>query len=83
VVDGQTVINYPARLRAQFTNLRGLIDSGEGEVTAGAQTFADHILGALERHLSALDRLVTGDLARFNALVAEKRIPAIVLPDQN
>lgn len=83
VVDGQTVINYPARLRAQYTNLRGLVDSSEGEVTAGALAYAHEIEGALERHLETLERLLTGDLARFNALVAEKRIPAIILPDAN
>ena len=77
-VDGQTVINWPSRVRERLIYLRGTVNGAEGEVTDGSRAaFAD--LSALwEEQQEILSEALGARLDAFNALVAAREIPAIV-----
>jgi photosystem II stability/assembly factor-like uncharacterized protein len=79
-VDGQTVINFPSRLNFHYIYLRGAVEGAEGVVTEGArQTFAD-LASQWAVHRTELRRLLGEELDRFNALVSETGIPAVMVP---
>ena len=79
-VDGQTVINFPMRLNQFFIYLLNVVDGADDGVTDGARSrYAD-----LQRHWAGvraiLDRVLTDDLAAFNAVIRDQGIPAVVVP---
>jgi photosystem II stability/assembly factor-like uncharacterized protein len=77
----QDVVNYPPGLNAQFQALAQSIDGTDAPVTGGVRArFAD-----LEAEWAGLKGRVDGvlgaELDRFNALVRDKGIPAVVVPE--
>ena len=79
-VDGQTVINFPSRLRFHYIYLRGAVDGHEGVVTGGArQMFAD-LSTQWSGFRAEVDGLLGADLDDFNQMVANAGIPAIIAP---
>jgi hypothetical protein len=83
VVDGQTVINFPSRLRFQYVYLRGAVDGAEGVVTAGARQLHQDLSAKWARFEQQLDELLGPRLAGFNRLVEEHGIPAVIGPQEN
>ena len=79
-VDGQTVINFPSRLRFQFIYLRGAVDGLEGEVTGGDRAAFADLDRSWIRLRAVINNLLGPELDAFNALVARQGIPAIVSP---
>lgn len=79
-VDGQTVINFPARLNFHYTYLRGAVEAAEGVVTEGARRMFADLEAQWARHRGTLHRLLGPELDRFNTLVSEQGVPAIILP---
>ncbi|MFN8059085.1 MAG: hypothetical protein U0Q12_07955 [Vicinamibacterales bacterium] len=80
VVDGQTVINFPARLNQHYIYLRGAIEASDAGVTDGQRArFAD-ISKEWQTQQSALGAALDDDLGAFNRLVRERNIPAITVP---
>jgi photosystem II stability/assembly factor-like uncharacterized protein len=73
----QDVVNYPPGLNAQFQTLAQVVDGTDGPVTGGVRAR----LADLEAEWAALkprvDAVLIGDLARFNALVKDKGVPAV------
>jgi photosystem II stability/assembly factor-like uncharacterized protein len=79
-VDGQTVINFPSRLDFHYTYLMDAVEGAEGIVTDGArQTFED-LRNQWLSYKAELDELFEVELARFNSLVAENGVPAVIIP---
>ena len=65
----------------QFLGLLGIVDSGNGPPTDGArQRFAD-LQGELEIILTELAEVLDTEVAAFNDVVANKNLPAIILPE--
>lgn len=79
-VDGQTVINFTTRLRFQYVYLRGAIDEGEGRVTEGMRELARDLSTKWTSYRAQVHRLLGPELERFNALVREAGVPAVVVP---
>lgn len=80
VADGQTVINFPSRLRFQYVYLRGAVDGAEGIVTDGAKELFGDLSARWARHEAQLEGLLGPRLAGFNQLIAEQGIPAVIVP---
>ncbi|MEM6704668.1 MAG: glycosyl hydrolase [Acidobacteriota bacterium] len=81
-VDGQTVINFPARLNHHYLYLRSAIGESLGLVTDGMRERAADLSEQLTAALDDLGTLLGEDLDAFNALVREKEVPAIARPVQ-
>ena len=79
-VDGQTVINFPARLNHHFIFLRSAVDEAEGRVTDGARQRLVDLTAQWNEYRATLDNLEGDELAAFNALVKEKGVPAVIVP---
>jgi len=77
-VDGQTVINFPARLDFHYTYLRSSLLFEEGGVTEGARRLYQDLTAQWTRHRSILSRLLGVELDGFNELVRAHGIPAII-----
>ncbi len=77
----QDVVNFAPGLNAQYLNLIGVVDGSEGPVSGGVTArFAD--LEALwARAKREADSILGAQLAGFNALVRERGVPAVVVPD--
>ncbi len=79
VADGQTVINFPSRLRFQYVYLRGAVDGTEGIVTEGARALYRDLTAKWSELQSQLAELFGPRLVSFNRLVQESGIPAIIM----
>ena len=80
-VDGQTVINFPVQLNHHFIILHGAVDSSEEGLIEGAKDRLSDLMAQWNEKKGALDSLLGAELEKFNALVREKAIPAVVPPD--
>ncbi len=79
-VDGQTVINFPSRLRFHYIYLRGALDGHEGVVTGGARQMFTDLSNQWSGLRAEVDGLLGPELDEFNQLVANAGIPAIIAP---
>jgi hypothetical protein len=79
VVDGQTVINFPARLNFHYIYLRGSVDAAEGGVTDGMGDLFTDLSEKWTRHRSELDVLLGPKLDEFNSIVSDHGVPAVIV----
>jgi len=63
---GQDPLNFPIKLNNRLTALRRSVESGDARPTAAAYVVLKELSAELDNHLAALDRVVAGDIARFN-----------------
>jgi hypothetical protein len=79
-VDGQTVINFPMRLNQHYIYLRSAVDGSEAGTTDGARRRLSDLSAQWAEHQATLARLLGEELDRFNALVRESGVPAVIAP---
>jgi hypothetical protein len=79
-VDGQTVINFPVKLNHHFIILDNAVDSSEEGLIDGARDRFRDLEAEWQKQKAALDALFGAELDRFNALVRESGLPAVILP---
>jgi len=79
-VDGQTVINWPSKIRERLIFVRGAVDGADGEVVEGTRIAYADLSVAWDEQKTLLDAALGAQLETFNALVAERQVPAIVSP---
>jgi photosystem II stability/assembly factor-like uncharacterized protein len=75
----QDPLNYPVKLNDK---LAALLYGSESDypVTAQSRAFFAELGGTVRGRLEAYERILGDDLPEFNRLVAEARVPAVVLP---
>ncbi|MFP3939628.1 MAG: glycosyl hydrolase, partial [Thermoanaerobaculia bacterium] len=76
----QDIINFQNRLNAQIYFLFGAVDGSGPPVTEGARTRFTALREQWEERRAALREILDEDVAAFNALVEEHRVPAVVVP---
>jgi photosystem II stability/assembly factor-like uncharacterized protein len=76
----QDIINYPNRINAQLGYLFGLVDEAGPPVTSGAKQRTAELAAQWQERKAELQRLLDEDVASFNALIAERGVPAVVVP---
>ncbi len=80
VVDGQTVINFPSRLKFQYVWLHGNADGAETGVTRGSRDVLGDLRVRWTQHRGTVQDLVGPRLDAFNDLLEEHGFGAIIAP---
>jgi hypothetical protein len=80
VVDGQTVINFPSRLKFQYVWLHGNADGAETGVTRGSRDVLGDLRMRWTQHRGTVQDLVGPRLDAFNDLLEEHGFGAIIAP---
>jgi photosystem II stability/assembly factor-like uncharacterized protein len=79
-VDGQTVINFPTRLKFQYVFLHGNAGSADGEVSMGSRDVLRDLRARWTVHQATNDELMGPRLDAFNDLVREAGFSIIIAP---
>jgi photosystem II stability/assembly factor-like uncharacterized protein len=75
---GQDTIRWPRQLFAKITSLAGYISGSDHPPTNQAGEVRDLYRQQLTEVLARWAEIATGDLARFNRMLAEQGLPAII-----
>jgi DNA repair exonuclease SbcCD ATPase subunit len=76
----QDIINFPNRLDAQVLFLFGAVDESGPPVTEGAKARWATLEAEWRERQAGLQKILDEQVAAFNAMVAEHRVPAVVIP---
>ena len=82
VVDGQTVINFPSRLKFQYIILHGNAERAEAGVTRGSQDVLRDLRVRWTQHRSTVQDLLGARLDAFNDLLGQYGFGAIIAPPE-
>ena len=80
VVDGQTVINFPSRLKFQYVFLHGNVSAADGEVSMGSRDVLRDLRARWTVHQSTNDELLGPRLDAFNQLARDAGFSIIIAP---
>ena len=79
---GQDPLNYPIRLNNRLSALVGSASQGDFRPTAQQEAVRQEVTGLIDAELATLSRLLTTDLAAYNAAVRGLALDAVVVkPD--
>ncbi len=73
----QDVLNFPIRLNNRLSSLADSVAAGDNAPTDQALKLKDELTAAIDAELLKLQRVVKADLARFNELLARKKVPGV------
>jgi photosystem II stability/assembly factor-like uncharacterized protein len=76
----QDILNFPPQLDNQLLYVQSAIEDAETGPTAAAVERFEELRRQLDTELQALEGVLATDLAAFNALVAERQPPAVIVP---
>jgi len=76
----QDVINFPNQLNSELMNLKSRADSFFPQPTKGASQRLDDLLAEWAVHKKVMNEILNKEVAKFNALYEEQRLPAVVVP---
>ncbi|MBG10671.1 MAG: glycosyl hydrolase [Gammaproteobacteria bacterium] len=79
----QDPLNYPIRLNNKLASVNRLVNSGSFRPTDQSVAVRDGLISDIDAELAHLARVIEDELPRFNNLVREQAIPAIMLDDSN
>jgi photosystem II stability/assembly factor-like uncharacterized protein len=82
VVDGQTVINFPSRLKFQYVWLHGNADGADAGVTRGSEDVLSDLRVRWTAHQATVNELLGARLDALNRLLAEHGFGAILRPER-
>ncbi|MEQ9569707.1 MAG: hypothetical protein RLN75_05910, partial [Longimicrobiales bacterium] len=81
-VDGQTVINFPSRLKFQYVILHGNAEQAETGVTQGARDVLGDLRVRWTEHRATVEQLLGPRLDDFNRLLDELGFGRIIPPER-
>jgi hypothetical protein len=73
----QDVLNFPIRLNNKLVTVAGGVADGDLRPTDSALQVKDELVGQVDGELTKLRTLMESDLARFNAMLAQKKVPGV------
>jgi len=76
----QDVINFPNQLNAELMNLKSRVDGAVPAATAGAKLRLADLRSVWSLHQAALQKIISEEVASFNAKYKEMGLPALILP---
>ena len=79
-VDGQTVINFPTRLKFQYVFLHANADGAEAGVSMGSRDVLRDLRARWSVHQATTEELLGPRLEAFNRMVAEAGFSVIIVP---
>ena len=74
---GQDVLNYPIRLNDKIAGIFWVVSSGNTTPSKQAKEAFAELNGQAVQQLQKLDNIFSNDLASFNNLIHEKKLPVI------
>ena len=80
VVDGQTVINFPSRLKFQYVWLHGNAEGAEAGVTRGSRDVLTDLRGRWGRHRTRVEELLGERLDALNEALEERGLGTVLRP---
>lgn len=75
----QDVINFPNQLNAELLNLRRRVGTHDPRPTEGAKKRLAELLGQWDTYKQAMQQIIDVELAAFNQMHLQQRIPAVIL----
>ncbi len=78
---GQDPLNYPIRLNNRLGHLNSLMAVGDFKPTDQAVEFRNEITAEIDVELDKLKAIFENDIPEFNAMVKEKQVDAVMLPE--
>ena len=79
-VDGQTVINFPTRLKFQYVFLHGNADADQPGVSMGSRDVLNDLRARWSVHQATNDELLGPRLDAFNRMLADAGFSVIIVP---
>lgn len=79
----EDALNFPIKLNNKLGALLGTVQANDLEPTAQSYEVFDDLSAKLKVETDHLDRIVTTDVASFNKLIEEEKIPAVVIKKAN
>ena len=74
---GQDPLNFPIKTNNRFASLLGMTLRGEGKPTANIYPIFEDLKKELKAETDRLERVLSADLAAFNAAAQKANVPAI------
>lgn len=78
---GQDPLNFPIRLNNKLGHLNSLMAVGDYAPTEQAVAFKEEVTAAIDAELNKLENVFNQDIPAFNALVREKQVDAVSVPE--
>ena len=79
---GQDVLNYPIRLNNKLAALGGVVDSADTGPTTSSYALFDELSSKIDAELARLAKLKSDDIAAFNRMTVERKVPVIVVKEK-
>ena len=70
-------LNYEPKLDHDFTNLAGIVATADAKPTASSVKYYDELKERLAKITGELDRVLSKDVAEFNAAVEAEKLPPV------
>jgi hypothetical protein len=76
---GQDPLNYPVRLNDKLSSLNSSVASGDFRPTEQSYKVKNELVAKIDAELIKLKGIVGNEIPKFNKLVAEANVPAVIL----
>ena len=75
----QDPLNYPIKLDNKIAALVGVVSSIDARPTAQSYDVLEDLVSQAQVHYKKLNKVLTDDLYRFNNMVSEAAVPAVMI----
>ncbi len=75
----EDALNYPIKLNDKIATVAGVVSSADSRPTQQSYDVYNELAAKLDKQIEKYKNLVSDDLARFNALVRDLAVPAVLL----
>ena len=72
------MINWPSKLNADFFTLKSTVDGADPVVTQGVKDRMTELENQWAGHQKEMDTLINVDIAKYNKIFEDKKIPALI-----
>lgn len=79
---GQDLLRWPARIAEQLEYLAGSVQSGDYGPTESQRQVAALLRGQLQAVRGDYDRVMQRDVAAFNAMLQQRKVPNVIVSDR-
>ncbi|MEW5842372.1 MAG: glycosyl hydrolase [Bacteroidota bacterium] len=79
----QDPLNYPVRLNDKLSSLNSDVASGSFKPTDQAIAVKNELVGKIDEQLSKLKDVIANEIPKFNKLVEDVKVPAVILMKEN
>jgi photosystem II stability/assembly factor-like uncharacterized protein len=78
----QDPLNFPIRLNNKIAGLTGVVSSADAKPTQQSYDVFDELSSQLQVQLDRLNEIIETDIPRFNALIAQHSVPAVIIREE-